>query len=223
MYLKLPTRWITVLLFLSAALSWNACSKEYSLEKNNGSIIGDLIPDRDSTNNNDDDSTGGNDDDSTGNDDDDTTGPGPGNDSAVINDAEFMKRATIINRAQINNAALTDRANAQSVRSFGEALALRFKEAQEDMEALSNVTEVAIPIATDAAHQQVTNSLADMEGATFDISFTDYQMGELQRAIDLYREQIANGDDQRVKAYAQKYLPYLEELLQTASRIRQTL
>jgi putative membrane protein len=222
MYQKLPTRWIAVLLFLSAALSWNACSKEYSLEKDNGSVIGDLLPDDDSTNNNDNDSTG-NDNDSTGNGDEDTTGNGGDDDPTVVGDAEFMKRATFINRAQIANAALTDRATAESVRDFGDALSLRFKEAMTDMEALSAATNVAIPAETDAAHQAVTKSLADLEGKTFDITFIDYQMEELQKAIDLYREQIANGDDQRVKAYAQKFLPYLEGLLQTASQIRQTL
>jgi hypothetical protein len=222
MYRKLPTRWIAVLLFLSAALTWNACSKEYSLEKSDGSIIGDIIPDTDSIPNNDD--STGNDDDSTGNGGEDTTDPvGGSDDTSAFNDAEFMKRATIINRAQINNAAITDRANAQSVRDFGTALALRFNEAQTAMEALSVSTRVAIPTETDATHQAMTSSLADMEGTTFDIAFIDYQMEVLQKAIDMYREQIANGDDTRIEAYALKYLPYLEELLQTASRIRQAL
>jgi hypothetical protein len=223
MYRKLPTRWIAVLLFLSAALTWNACSKEYSLEKNDGSIIGDLIPDTDSIPNNDDSTD--NDDDSTDNGGgEDTTDPGGGDDDpSGFNDAEFMKRATIINRAQIRNAAITDRANAQSVRDYGTALALRFNEAQTAMEALSVSTRVAIPTETDAAHQTMTNSLSDMEGATFDMAFMDYQLDELQKAIDMYREQIANGDDARIEAYALKYLPYLEELLQTASRVRQAL
>jgi putative membrane protein len=212
---------MAVLLFLFAALTWSACSKEYSLEKNNGSIIGDHFPGGDSTGN------GGGGDTSGNGDNDDPPPPPPppgGGDTTTSADVDFMKKATYINRAQINNANLAvDRGTVQAVRDFGSALKTRFSQAQDDIETLGVQLKVTIPGQTDAAHQAVTTSFLDMEGRTFDIGYVEYQMLELQRAIDLYRAQIANGSDARVKAYAEKYLPYLEQFLQTASTIRQSL
>jgi putative membrane protein len=211
---------MAVLFFLSAVMTWNACSKDYSLEKGKGSLIGDILPDDDSTGNDNDDDTTGDDDD----DNDDDTAVNGGDDDPTLADVDFIKKATYINRAQINNSKLAiERGTVVAVSDFGRALQTRFTQAQDDMDALGTQLQVAIPGQTDAAHQAVTNSFLDMEGRTFDIGFIDYQMLELQRAIEMYRAQIANGNDPRVKAYAEKYLPYLEGFLQTASQIRQTL
>jgi putative membrane protein len=215
---------MAVLFFLFAVMSWNACSKDYSLEDGKNNVIGDLLPGDDSTSddNNDDDDDDNDDDD---NDDGDDNGDnGDGDDSPTLADVDFIKKATYINRAQINNAKLAiERGTVVAVSDFGRALQTRFTQAQDDMDALGVQMQVAIPGQTDAAHQAVTNSFLDMEGRTFDIGYIDYQMLELQRAIEMYRAQIANGTDPRVKAYAEKYLPYLEGFLQSASQIRQSL
>lgn len=218
MILQIPTRWIAVLCLLFTAFTWNACSKDHSFEKNNSNIIGDFIPGDDSTDNNDDDSTG--DGDGGG----DTTDNGGNGDTTTISDIEFMKKATIINRAQITNSTLAqERGNAQATRDFAQAVFTRFNAAQQELDKLGVSLNVTLPGTTDAAHQTMTNSLKNLEGRTFDVSYIDYQLLELQTAIDLYRAQIANGKNQQVIAYAQKYLPYLVEFQQTASNIRQTL
>lgn len=218
MYQKSPTRWIAVLFLLFSVITWNACSKDHSFEHNNGSVIGGLFPE-----------------DSTGNDPGDSTGTDPGNggdtaanggndDTTTVADVEFMKKATVINRAQITNAKLSkERGSLQAVRDFGTALDTRFLAAQGDLDNLAVTMSVSVPATTDAAHLAITNSLMDMEGKTFDIAFIDYQMAELQRAVDLYRGQIDSGRDAEVKKYAEKYLPYLQEFLITASNIRASL
>lgn len=217
MNLQLPTRLIAVLSLLFAVIAWNACSKDYSFEKNNTSIIDDLIPD-DSTNNNDDDSTG------DGDDNDDDTAVNGDNDVTTAFDIEFMKKATVINRAQITNSALVlERGNAQATRDFAQAIFTRFSAAQQELDKLGASLNVSLPGTTDAAHQSITNALVNLEGRTFDITYIDYQLKELQTAIDLYRAQITDGKNAQVKAYAEKYLPYLVEFQQTASNIRQTL
>jgi putative membrane protein len=220
MMLKIPTRWIAVLSLLFAAFTWNACSKDHSFEKNNRPIFGDHLPGDDSTDNNDGDSTGGG-----GGGNGDTTGNGGnGGDTTTISDIEFMKKATIISRAQITNSALAqERGTAQATRDFAQAVFTRFSAAQQELDKLGVSLSVALPGTTDASHQAMTNSLKNLEGRTFDVTYIDYQLLELQTAIDLYRAEIADGKNSQVKAYAQKYLPYLVEFQQTASNIRQTL
>jgi putative membrane protein len=220
MILQIPTRWIAVLSLLFTAFTWNACSKDHSFEKNNSSIIGDWNPNDDSTDNNDDDST---DDDGDGG--GDTTDNGGGNDDpTTASDIEFMKKATIVNRAQITNSALAqERGNVQATRDFAAAVFTRFSAAQQELDKLGVSLNVTLPGTTDAAHQTMTNSLVNLEGRTFDVTYIDYQLLELQTAIDFYRVQIAEGKNQQVIAYARKYLPYLVEFQQTASNIRQTL
>jgi putative membrane protein len=221
MILQIPTRWIAVLSLLFAAFTWNACSKDHSFEKNNSPVFGDLFPNDDSTDNNDDDSTDdGGDDDGGG----DTTDNGGNDNPTTVTDIEFMKKATVINRAQITNSALAqERGNVQATRDFAQAVFTRFSAAQQELDKLGVSLNVALPGTTDAAHQSMTNSLKNLEGRTFDVTYIDYQLLELQTAIDLYRAQIADGKNQQVIAYAQKYLPYLVEFQQTASNIRQSL
>lgn len=219
MNLQIPTRWIAVLSLLFTAFAWNACSKEQSFEKNNSSIIGDLIPDIDTTGNNNGDST-----DEGGGPSGDTTDQGGPDNPATVSDIDFMKIATVINRAQIaNSAKAQERGNAQAVRDLSQALFTRFSAAQQELDKLGVSLSVTLPGTTDAAHQSVTNSLLNLEGRTFDVTYIDYQLLELQTAIDLYRAEIADGKNQQVIAYANKYLPYLVEFQQTASNIRQTL
>ena len=219
MIAKLPTRWIAVLSLLFAAFAWNACSKETSFEKNNNSIWNQL-PDDDSTDNNDDDTTG---DGGGGGGDTTDNGGGDGN-TTTVSDIEFMKKATIVNRAQITNSALAqERGNVQATRDFAQAVFTRFSAAQQELDKLGISLSVALPGTTDAAHQTMTNGLKNLEGRTFDVTYIDYQLLELQIAIDMYRAQIADGKNSQVTAYAQKYLPYLVEFQQIASNIRQTL
>jgi putative membrane protein len=222
MLLQLPTRWIAVLFFLFAATTWIACNKEYSLENNKQTIDDIIPPDDDSTDNgNDDDSTGNDDDDDGG---DDTTDNGDDDDSPAVSDLDFLKTATYINHSQVTNATLAiDRGTAQAVRDYGQALQTRFKAAHSDMQTLADQLQATIPDQTDETHQAVTDGFLDMEGKTFDIAYIDYQLSELQKAIDMYRGVISNTTNAGVKAYAQKYLPYLEGFLSTASAIRQTL
>lgn len=224
MFLILPTRLMAFLFFLFAATTWISCSKEYSLEKNNGSVIGDIIPDKDSTDNGND-----NDDDTTGNGGgnnggEDTANPGGNDDDPTLSDIDFITKATYINHSQVTNSTLAvDRGTIQAVRDYGQALQTRFKAAHSDMEILAAQLPAPVPDQTDLAHQNATDGFLDMEGKTFDIAYIDYQLSELQKAIDMYRSTINNTGDQRVKAYAQKYLPYLEQFLLTASSIRQSL
>lgn len=207
---------MTVLFLFFAAFTWNACSKDNSFEKSNRSVDNPLVP-RDSTENPGDSSGEG--------EGEEPPAPAPpGDDTTTSIDFVFVEKATIINRAQINNATLAkDRGTAQSVRDFAVALNTRFTQAQGEIEVVGAQLQATVPGQTDAAHQAVTNSFKDMEGSAFDVSYIDYQILELQTAIDLYRALMAEGNDSRVKAYAQKYLPYLEQFLQTASTIRQTL
>lgn len=216
MFQKLPTRWIAVLSLFFAVMTWNACSKDYSLEPHKSSI-GDLFPD-DSTDNPGDSTN----DDEPG----DSTGNGPIGDTTVTTaaDVEFLKKASIINHAAIANATLAkDRGTAQAVRDLGSAQETRFKAAQGDLEKAAAALSATVPDKTDATHQAATNGFLELDGKTFDVSYLDYQMSELQKAIDLYRAQIDNGRDATVKAYAEKYLPYLQEFLQTASIVRATM
>lgn len=207
---------MTVLFLFFAALTWNACSKDNSFEKSNRPVDNPLLP-PDSTENPGDSS-------GEGEGEEPPAQAPPGDDTTTSVDIVFVEKATVINRAQINNATLAkDRGTAQSVRDFATALNTRFTQAQSEMDDVGAQLDASVPGQTDAAHQAVTNSLMNMEGSTFDISYIDYQILELQTAIDLYRALIADGSDSRVKAYAQKYLPYLEQFLQTASTIRQTL
>lgn len=217
MQLRIPTRWIVLLFILSLTSTWIACSKEQSFEKNRSQPV--RGNGGDSTGN----GGGGNGSgDSTSNNGGDTVTTG--GDSTGVSDVDFMMQVTYFNRAQVDNGTLAnDQGTAQSVRDFGGAMVTRFREALTDADKVAAQMTINLPTKTDASHQAVTDGLKGMSGKTFDVSYIDYQIRELQRTVDMFVAQINNGQDSRVKTYAEKYLPYLRDYLQTASTIRQTL
>lgn len=213
MQLQPCTRWIFLLLFLAAAAGWTACGKEYSHEK-----INEVIPPPD------DDTTGpGNDDDTIGGGGPDTTGGNNGGDPTAV-DFNFITSASYINHAEITHGQMAAaQGENQSVRDFGQALVTRFTEAQNELVAVGIAVQANVPSQTDADHLAITALFETLQGSDFDVAYVDYQLSELQRAIELYQQELNNGNSQAVKDYAEKYLPYLQEFLQTATDIRQNL
>ena len=125
MHKRIPTQWIALLFFLSLTTTWIACSKEQSFEKSNAQVV--------ENGNDDDNNNGGGSEDSTSNNDDDDDTTDNTSDSSAVSDVDFMMQATIINLAQINNGTLAnDQGTAQSVRDYGSATAIRFRQAQDD-------------------------------------------------------------------------------------------
>jgi putative membrane protein len=213
MQLQPGTRWIFLLLFLATAVAWTACGKEYSHEK-----INEVIPPPD-----DDTTNPGNDDDTIGGGGPDTTGGNNSGDPTSV-DFNFIIAASYINHGEIIHGQMaTTQGENQSVRDFGQALVTRFTEAQDELVAVGAAVQANVPSQTDSAHNGVTALFESLQGPNFDVAFVDYQLSELQRAIELYQQELNNGNSQPVKEYAEKYLPYLQEFLQTATDIRQNL
>jgi len=65
--------------------------------------------------------------------------------------------------------------------------------------------------------------LSMLMGMAFDSTYINSQVMDHQAAIQLFQSEASNGNDSRLRDYAQKYLPKLQMHLQMADSVRMGL
>ncbi|MDN3707379.1 DUF4142 domain-containing protein [Myroides ceti] len=71
--------------------------------------------------------------------------------------------------------------------------------------------------------QQMYNSLNKMDGDAFDREFVNQMIADHLQAIELFKEQVANGTDQELKDLASSALPVLEIHLKEIERLQNNM
>ncbi len=135
-------------------------------------------------------------------------------------DRDFMMKASYGNNAETDagNMAM-QKANEEEVRMFGQMMITDHNMAQTELAAVASEKGVNIPQGLDEEHQQAKQQLSTLTGRAFDSTYMAMQVADHRKTITLFEDESANGKDNRVKEYANKYLPKLREHLQMADSI----
>lgn len=139
-----------------------------------------------------------------------------------LNDTDrgFLKEAGHANMAEVDAGQLaSERATTDTVRTFGEKMETDHQQAYNELKALGSDVDVSIPDEPDAKHKQIKQQLMELTGRAFDSTYMHLQVEDHQKTITLFENQAKNGKDERVKNYANKYLPHLRMHLQIADSI----
>ncbi len=135
-------------------------------------------------------------------------------DDAGLNDTDrtFMTQMSYGNHAEIDagNAAST-MASLGAVRSFGSMMVSDHTAAQAKLVNVGNAVGVtSLPDMPDSAHVRMKAMLLTMSGRAFDSTYMRMQVADHQNTINLLQQEISNGLDGRVKAYATEHLPAVQ-------------
>jgi len=133
------------------------------------------------------------------------------NESMNQTDMNFMTMASYGNHNEIAAGKIADsNASNAAVRSFGMMMVTDHSMAETELTNLAAQYNMAIPQMPDSAHRAMGMMLRSMSGMMFDSTYMTKQVMDHQMTIQLFQNEIANGSDQSVKAYAQKYLPKIQ-------------
>ena len=144
-------------------------------------------------------------------------------DKPNLNDTDetFVEVAARNNMAEIEFGELaTTKGTDSLVRVYAQHMIDEHNAAQEELEDLADdYGGIEWPNDLDEGHDEIMEQLQNAEGYSFDTLYMRTQIRMHEAAISQFETATTNATDMRVKAYANKYLPGLEEHLERADSI----
>lgn len=140
-------------------------------------------------------------------------------------DDNFVEKAALANMTEVNFGQLAaEKGTDPMVREYGEHMVNEHTTAQDELEEIADdYRNIDWPDGLDPQHQQIREQLEDLTGYSFDSLYIVSQVMDHQMAVDLFETEVSDGEEQRVKSYASKYLPHIQHHLEKADSIRNVL
>ncbi|HEU4471834.1 MAG TPA: DUF4142 domain-containing protein [Flavisolibacter sp.] len=139
-------------------------------------------------------------------------------------DRTFMTNVAMGNMAEVQagQLAATKGTNPQVVQ-FGQHMVTEHTLAQTELRAMADSLGVALPTTVDAEHQALMVRLNGLSGYSFDTAYMNSQVRDHQKTLNIFQMEMNDGNHQRVRFYASKYMPHIQMHLQEAQSIRSSL
>jgi putative membrane protein len=136
----------------------------------------------------------------------------------------FMMNAAASGMAEVmlGNLALQKSQNEQ-VKSFAQQMVTDHTAANEELKALAASKNVALPTTPEAKHTSALNKLNGLSGTEFDKAFMKQMVKDHEAAVKLFSREAEKGDDADTKAFAAKTLPTLQNHLQMARTMNDSM
>jgi putative membrane protein len=136
----------------------------------------------------------------------------------------FMKDAAASGMAEVmlGNLALQKSQNEQ-VRSFAQQMVADHTAANGELASLAASKSVTLPTEPDAKHKSAMDKLNGLSGTEFDKAFMKQMVKDHEAAVRLFSKEAEKGDDADTKAFAAKTLPTLQNHLQMARTMNDSM
>ena len=136
-------------------------------------------------------------------------------------DETFVEMAARSNMAEIKFGELAvTKATDSLVKAFAQQMVTEHTTAQNELKNLAdNYDGIEWPNDLDEGHDVIMEQLNGAEGVSFDTMYIRSQVTMHEAAVTTFRNATTSSTDARVKAYANKYLPHIEEHREMADSI----
>jgi putative membrane protein len=139
---------------------------------------------------------------------------------------KFVSTVAISDMFEIQSGKLAEqKAQNDDVKSFGEQMVEDHTKTSDELKELISDKEmkVELPTTLDDEHQAKLEKLQGLSGAEFDKQYMKTQVNAHQKAVSLFENYAASGDNEDLKEWAEDTLPTLKEHLEEAKEINQEL
>ncbi len=140
----------------------------------------------------------------------------------VLNDADknFILLAGICNFSQLKTAEVAiSKTTDTVVLSFAQRMLMEHTKAQNDLKTMGTVVGFTVTDTTDAAHAATIAQLDTLTGRTFDSAYIHTRLLDYPATINFYTDELKNGQQLNVKAYANTILQNIQTDYQSADSI----
>jgi putative membrane protein len=140
-------------------------------------------------------------------------------------DRNFVQKTAMANMIEVDFATIAvSRAHDSTVKVFANHMITEHNQAQTELrEIADDFDNVDWPTSMDAQHQQIRQQLMTMAGHSFDSMYMTSQVNDHEMTLTVFENELDSGKNDRVKNYANKYMPHIEEHLEMADSIKNNL
>lgn len=137
----------------------------------------------------------------------------------VTDPQQFAQMATVSNMFEIESSKLAlQKATRQDAKDFAQRMIDDHTKAGEEMKAAADAQAgITLPAALDQKHQAMLDQLNATTGSDFDAQYLKMQLAAHQEAVALFDGFSKNGADGKLKDFAAKTLPTLQQHLEMVS------
>jgi putative membrane protein len=139
-------------------------------------------------------------------------------------DKKFIRKVA---RASTNEVALSvladSRASSPDVKSFATMMVRDHTQANSDLGTLAKAKGIDISKAVDEGKVDGVSDLSVTSGPAFDKAYAKLMVSAHKGAVDLFKDEVASGQDPDVVAFAKKYVDTLSMHLDHALALEKTV
>jgi putative membrane protein len=136
-------------------------------------------------------------------------------------DANFAREAMQAGAAEVRMGELVQqKAQNSSLKSFGDMIVTDHTRANEELQRLATQKQMTETMSINPREQAKLDRLSNLSGPEFDRVAQREAVDAHAKAIKLFKHEAEHGQDQDLKAFAQKTLPILEQHLQDAKSLK---
>jgi len=139
-------------------------------------------------------------------------------------DRKFMMKAAQGGMAEVTLGQLaTQRASDSAVKGFGQHMVRDHSKANAQLQQLAARKGVTLPRDIGAEHKAALARLSRLPGPAFDRAYMKDMVEDHEKDVSEFREESREARDANLKAWAAKTLPTLQQHLQMARSINQSV
>jgi putative membrane protein len=135
-------------------------------------------------------------------------------------DRNFVENAARAGLDEVQDARLAEqKATSTDVKQFASRMMSDHTQANQELMQIAATKGITAPRTATRAEERKMESLRKLSGAQFDRQYAKEQVEDHEKTVALFRKESEAGQDSELKAYAQKYLPKLQQHLQMAESL----
>ena len=132
-------------------------------------------------------------------------------------DSTFISLAGPCNSSQVQTANLAISKSADSaVLSYAQQILAEYSKAQTDLKVMGTIVGFTVSDTIDTVHATIISQLETLTGGTFDTAYIRTQLADYPSIVTFYNDEIKNGLQINVKAYANSILQNIQLDVQKA-------
>lgn len=130
---------------------------------------------------------------------------------------DFVSEAASGGMFEVQSSELAlERAQGDEVKAFAQMMVTDHTANNEELKATAEAEGLSVPTEITGAAAENMETVSGTEGDAFDGVYVERQTAAHEAAIQLYERYVEAGDNEALKAYAEKSLPVLNQHLEHA-------
>lgn len=136
---------------------------------------------------------------------------------------DFVQEVAISDLFEIETSKLAELRSDNATKAFAkQMIADHTKTSDELQAAVKNDPNTPFPTTLDSSHQSKLDKLAGLNGNDFTKQYRELQVSGHKDAVSLFERYAKGGDNEKLKNWAAKTLPVLQQHLQEAEALEKT-